>query len=394
MDAPAKTLPRRPLSVLRAYLDNEAAGGLVLMGAAALALLIANSPLAPAYFGALHSHIGPLSVLHWVNDGLMAVFFLFVGMEIKRELLDGQLATWPRRALPGIAAAGGMAVPALIYAAFNWHDPATLRGWAIPSATDIAFALGVLSLLGPRVPASLKVFLAALAILDDLGAVAIIAVFYAGDLSFPDLGLAAAVLAALVALNRFGVARLAPFLLLGALLWFFVLRSGVHATIAGVALALTIPLRAAPGRPDDVARSPLHRLEHRLHHWVAFGVVPVFGFANAGVSFAGLSVDALLAPLTLGVALGLLVGKLVGVFGAAALAIRAGLADVPMGAGRLQLVGVALLCGIGFTMSLFIGLLAFPDDPALQDEVKIGILLGSGTAGLLGWAVLRVAPGR
>jgi len=393
MAAPTETLlRRRPLSVLRSFLDSEAAGGLVLMAAAALALVVANSPLAPAYFGALHAHIGPLSVSHWINDGLMAVFFLFVGLEIKRELLDGQLSTWPRRALPGIAAAGGMAVPALIYAAFNWSDPATLRGWAIPSATDIAFALGVLSLLGPRVPASLKVFLAALAILDDLGAVAIIAVFYAGDLSLPDLGLAAAALAALAALNRFGVSRLSPYMLVGALLWFFVLRSGVHATIAGVALALTIPLRLAPGRPDDVAGSPLHRLEHRLHGWVAFGIVPLFGFANAGVSFAGVTADALLAPLTLGVALGLLVGKLVGVFGAAALAIRAGLADVPMGASWSQLVGVALLCGIGFTMSLFIGLLAFADDPALQDEVKIGILLGSGLAGLLGWAVLRVAP--
>jgi NhaA family Na+:H+ antiporter len=393
MAAPTETTPhRRPLSVLRSFLDSEAAGGLVLMAAAALALAVANSPLAPAYFGALHAHLGPLSVSHWINDGLMAVFFLLVGLEIKRELLDGQLSTWPRRALPGIAAAGGMAVPALIYAAFNWNDPETLRGWAIPSATDIAFALGVLSLLGPRVPSSLKVFLAALAILDDLGAVAIIAVFYAGDLSLPDLGLAAAVLAALAAMNRAGVLRLSPYLLLGALLWLFVLRSGVHATIAGVALAFAVPLRASPARPDDVAGSPLHRLEHGLHRWVAFGVVPLFGFANAGVSFAGLTADALLAPLTLGVALGLLVGKLVGVFGAASLAIRAGLADVPMGAGRAQLAGVALLCGIGFTMSLFIGLLAFAGDPALQDEVKIGILLGSGTAGLLGWAVLRVAP--
>jgi len=354
--------------------------------------VVANSPLAPTYFNALHAHVGPLSVSHWINDGLMAVFFLLVGLEIKREILDGQLSTWPRRALPGIAAAGGMAVPALIYAAFNWNDPATLRGWAIPSATDIAFALGVLALLGPRVPASLKVFLAALAILDDLGAVAIIAVFYAGDLSLPDLGLAAAALAALAALNRAGVLRLAPYLLLGALLWFFVLRSGVHATIAGVALALTVPLRGGQGRPDDTAGSPLHRLEHRLHRWVGFGIVPLFGFANAGVSFEGVGLGALLDHLTLGVALGLLVGKLVGVFGAAALTIRAGLADLPMGAGWGQLAGVALLCGIGFTMSLFIGLLAFADDPALQDEVKIGILLGSGTAGLLGWAVLRVAP--
>ena len=392
MAAPINTLPSRPPSVLRSFLDSEAAGGLVLMATAALALVVANSPLAPAYFGVLHAHLGPLSVSHWINDGLMAVFFLFVGLEIKRELLDGQLSTWPRRALPGIAAAGGMAVPALIYAAFNWGDPATLRGWAIPSATDIAFALGVLSLLGPRVPTSLKVFLTALAILDDLGAVAIIAVFYTGDLSLLDLGLAAAVLAALTALNRLGVLRLAPYLLLGALLWFFVLRSGVHATIAGVLLAFTIPLRAAPGRPDDVAGSPLHRLEHALHRWVAFGIVPAFGFANAGVSFADLTADALTDHLTLGVALGLVAGKLVGVFGSAALTIRAGLADVPMGAGRLQLVGVSLLCGIGFTMSLFIGLLAFADDPLLQSEVKIGILLGSGLAGLLGWAVLRVAP--
>ena len=392
MAVPSKPLPRRPFSMLRSLLDNETAGGLTLMAAAALALVVANSPAAPAYFGALHAHLGPLSVSHWINDGLMAVFFLFVGLEIKRELLDGQLSTWPRRALPGIAAAGGMAVPALIYAAFNWNDPATLRGWAIPAATDIAFALGVLSLLGPRVPASLKVFLTALAILDDLGAVAIIAVFYTGDLSFVDLGLAAVVLAALTALNRFGVVRLAPYLLLGAMLWFFVLRSGVHATIAGVLLAFTIPLHPAPGRPDDMAGSPLHRLEHGLHNWVAFGVVPVFGFANAGVSFADVTADALLDHLTLGVALGLVVGKLIGVFGAAALTIRAGLADMPMGAGWGQLVGVSLLCGIGFTMSLFIGLLAFADDPLLQSEVKIGILLGSGLAGLLGWAVLRVAP--
>jgi Na+:H+ antiporter, NhaA family len=383
---------RRPFSMLRHLLDNEASGGLVLMAAAALALVVANSPLAPAYFDALGAHLGPLSVLHWINDALMAVFFLLVGLEIKRELLDGQLSTWPRRALPGIAAAGGMAVPALIYAAFNWGDAATMRGWAIPTATDIAFALGVLALLGSRVPTSLKVFLTALAIIDDLGAVAIIAVFYTGDLSLLDLGLAAAVLAVLAGLNRAGVLRLLPYLVLGLALWFFVLRSGVHATIAGVLLAFTIPLHARPGRPDDMAGSPLHRLEHALHNPVAFSVVPVFGFANAGVSLAGLGPEALLDSLTLGVALGLLVGKLVGVFGSAALAIRLGLADVPMGAGWLQLVGVALLCGIGFTMSLFIGMLAFANDPALQAEVKVGILGGSILAGLAGYALLRVAP--
>jgi NhaA family Na+:H+ antiporter len=383
---------RRPLSMLRHMLDNEAAGGLVLMGAAALALVLANSPLSEAYFGTLHAPLGPLSVQHWINDGLMAIFFLFVGLEIKREFLAGQLATWSRRALPGIAAAGGMAVPALIYVTFNWSDPATLRGWAIPSATDIAFALGVLSLLGDRVPSSLKVFLAALAIIDDLGAVLIIAIFYTGDLSLPDLGLAAAVVAVLVALNRAGVLRLWPYLLLGAVLWVLVLRSGVHATIAGVALAMTIPLQAEPGRPDAMRASPLHRLEHGLHNWVAFLIVPVFGMANAGLSFAGLTTDALVDHLTLGVALGLVVGKLVGVFGSATLTIRLGLADLPMGAGWLQMVGVSLLCGIGFTMSLFIGLLAFAGDPLLQDEVKVGILIGSLAAGLAGWGVLRFAP--
>lgn len=382
---------RRPLSLLRDFLDNEASGGLVLMAAAAIALLLANSPLAPAYFAALHLHLGPLGLQHWINDGLMAVFFLFVGLEIKREFLDGQLATWPRRALPGIAAAGGMAVPALIYAAFNWSNPATLRGWAIPSATDIAFALGVISLLGDRVPSSLKVFLAALAIIDDLGAVVIIALFYTGELSALDLGLAAAVLAALAGLNRAGVVRPWPYLLLGLVLWVFVLRSGVHATIAGVALALTIPLKREPGRPDAMDGSLLHRLEHALHKPVAFLIVPVFGLANAGVSFADLTAEALVAPLTLGVALGLLAGKLVGVFGSAAITIRLRLADLPMGAGWLQMVGVSLLCGIGFTMSLFIGMLSFASDPLLQDEVKIGILGGSVLAGLAGYAMLRVA---
>ena len=392
MAAPDRNHAPRPASVLRAFLQDSASGGLVLMGAAALALVVANSPLAPTYFAALDAHLGPLSLLHWVNDALMAVFFLLVGLEIKRELLDGQLSTWSRRMLPGLAAAGGMAVPALIYAAFNSADPATARGWAIPAATDIAFALGVLALLGARVPTSLKVFLTALAILDDLGAVAIIAVFYSGDLSLPDLGLALVTGAALAALNRLGVLRLAPYLALGAVLWLLVLRSGVHATVAGVLLALAIPLRHAPGRTDDLAGSPLHRLEHALHGPVSFAIIPVFGFCNAGVSFSGVTASVLTDHLTLGVALGLLVGKLVGVFGAAALAIRLGLADMPAGAGRLQLLGVSLLCGIGFTMSLFIGMLAFADDPLLQAEVKIGILCGSGLAGLLGWLVLRFAP--
>ena len=384
--------PGRPVSLLRRFLDSEASGGLVLMGAAALALVVANSPAAPLYNGALRAYLGPLSVQHWINDALMAVFFLLVGLEIKREMLDGQLSTWPRRALPGIAAAGGMAVPAAIYLAFNIGDPATIRGWAIPAATDIAFALGVLSLLGNRVPVSLKVFLTALAILDDLGAVVIIALFYTAGISVLDLGLSAVVLALLVGLNRAGVMRLLPYLVLGAVLWVLVLRSGVHATIAGVLLALTIPLRPRPGRPDDLGESPLHRLEHALQPWVAFAIVPIFGFANAGVSLIGLGLGALADNVTAGIALGLFLGKLVGVFGFAALTIRLRLADLPMGAGWGQLVGVSLLCGIGFTMSLFIGLLAFPDDPALQDRVKIGILAGSFISGIVGAVVLLFAP--
>lgn len=383
----------RPGSVLRNLLQSSAAGGLILMAAAALALIVANSPLSETYFGALAAYVGPLNVSHWINDGLMALFFLLVGLEIKREVLDGQLSSWNRRILPGVAALGGMVAPALIFLAFNGSDPATARGWAIPAATDIAFALGVLSLLGKRVPTSLKVFLTALAIIDDLGAVFIIALFYTGDLAMLPLLLAVGVVAVLVAMNRFGVVRLLPYLALGAVLWVLVLQSGVHATVAGVLLALTIPLRRVPGRPDDMLTSPLHRLEHGLHGWVTFLIVPVFGFANAGVSFARLTPEVLTDNLTLGVAVGLLAGKLIGVFGCAYLVVRAGWADMPAGASTAQLFGVALLCGIGFTMSLFIGLLAFANDPVLQEEVKIGILAGSLIAGLLGWLVLRFARG-
>ncbi|TGV52048.1 Na+/H+ antiporter NhaA [bacterium M00.F.Ca.ET.141.01.1.1] len=383
---------QRPVSVFREFLDSEAAGGVILMVAAALALIVANSPLGETYFAVLHAYLGPLSVSHWVNDGLMAVFFLLVGLEIKREMLDGQLSTWPRRVLPGIAAAGGMVVPALVYVAVNSNNPAALSGWAIPTATDIAFALGVLSLLGSRVPASLKVFLTALAIIDDLGAVIIIAIFYTSGLSLAYLGAAFAVIAVLVVLNRMRVMSLVPYLVLGAILWVLVLKSGVHATLAGVALALTIPLERSAGIGHDLDHSPLHRLEHGLHKLVAFIVIPIFGFANAGVSLAGLSFGALIEPLTLGVAAGLVVGKLVGVFGSSALAIRFGLADLPAHAGWMHMLGISLLCGIGFTMSLFIGLLAFASDMALQDAVKVGILAGSFVAALLGAAVLLMAP--
>jgi NhaA family Na+:H+ antiporter len=381
---------RRPASVFRDFLKSEAAGGIILMCAAALALLIANSPAAPVYFAQLKTYVGGLSILHWINDALMAIFFLLVGLEIKREFLDGQLSTWPRRILPGIAAAGGMIVPAVIYIALNAATPETLRGWAIPTATDIAFALGVLALLGSRVPVSLKVFLTALAIIDDLGAVAIIALFYTADLSLAWLGLASVTLLVLGGLNRAGVVRLSPFLLLGAAVWFFVLKSGVHATLAGVALALTIPLRTSRARPDDPA-SPLHILEHALHPWVAFLIIPVFGFANAGVSLTGTSWAALLEPVTLGIAAGLFVGKQVGVFFTTWAAIRLNLADCPQDASMPQVFGVSVLCGIGFTMSLFIGLLSFPGSPALQDAVKVGVIAGSTFSALIGTLVLAFA---
>jgi NhaA family Na+:H+ antiporter len=391
-----KPQPRPPSSILRRLIESEASGGLVLLVVAVLAVIVANSPAADSYFSALHFYLGGLSVLHWINDGLMALFFLLVGLEIKRELIDGQLSTWPRRILPGVAAAGGMAVPALIYVAVaaGAGSGEALRGWAIPAATDIAFALGVLALLGPRVPVSLKVFLTALAILDDLGAIAIIAVFYTESLHFGMLALAALCIAILIGLGRLKVTALWPYLLVGAALWWFVLQSGIHATLAGVALALTIPVRRASGTPES-ARSPLHRLEHGLQPWVAFLVVPVFGFANAGVSFAGLPASALLDPVTLGIALGLFAGKQIGVFGSAFLAVRAGLADLPAKASWAQLYGVALLCGIGFTMSLFIGLLAFDRVPHLQDETKLGVLCGSAIAAIAGAIVLGLArPGK
>ncbi|WP_176056567.1 Na+/H+ antiporter NhaA [Brucella intermedia] len=381
-------------STLRQFLDNEASGGIVLMGVAVLALIVANSPFAERYFSGLHTYLGPLSIQHWINDALMAVFFLLVGLEIKREMLDGQLSSWNRRILPGAAAAGGMIVPALIYVIFNRDNPEALRGWAIPSATDIAFALGVISLLGSRVPSSLKIFVAALAIIDDLCAVIIIAVFYTADINLYALAGAAAVVALLVGLNRRGTLTLVPFLVSGVVLWVLVFMSGVHATLAGVVLALTIPIKVTPGLPEaghDV--SPLHRLEHLLHKPVAFFVVPVFGFANAGVSFNGVSLDTLAQPITLGVGLGLLLGKLVGIFGTVFLLVKARLADLPAMASWTQTLGTSLLCGIGFTMSLFIGLLAF-DDPALQDEVKFGILGGSVLAGLSGYLVLRFSKRR
>ena len=381
---PAAALPRATAIVAR-FLSSESAGGIVLMGAALAALIVANSPLSQGYFAALHSIWLGMSVEHWVNDGLMAIFFLMVGLEIKREVLAGGLSTWSQRALPGFGALGGMVVPALIYIAINWGNSETLKGWAIPAATDIAFALGVLSLLGKRVPTSLKVFLAALAIIDDLGAVVIIAFFYTTGLSMQMLLVSFATLVILIAMNRLGVRRLFPYLLVGSVLWFFVLQSGVHATLAGVAVTLCVPM----GKPEEEVRSPLLFLEEKLHMWVAFAVVPIFGFANAGVSLAGISMENLVDPVPLGVALGLLVGKQIGIFLLAALAIRMGLAKLPEGSNWAQLYGVALLCGIGFTMSLFIGNLAFAGSSHLIDEVKVGVLIGSTLAAIGGVMILR-----
>jgi Na+:H+ antiporter, NhaA family len=386
-----KHVLRRPLALIAEFLRLESAAGLLLMAAAALALALANSPLAPVYHAALAANIGVpgarLSLLHWINDALMAVFFLLVGLEIKRELLAGELSSVKRAVLPGIAALGGMVVPAVLYAACNWHDPATLRGWAIPAATDIAFALGILALLGSRAPTSLKVFLTALAILDDLGAILIIALCYTAEVSGIALGLAAAGLALLWAFNGFGVRRCAPYLVVGLGVWGAVLASGVHATIAGVAVALMIPLRGAGAGEED---SPLHRLEHGLHPWVAYGILPVFGLANAGLSFEGLSFGALLAPVPVGIAAGLFVGKQAGVLGASWLAVQRGWAAWPEGATSMQIYGVAVLCGIGFTMSLFIGGLAFPSDH-LQNQVKLGVFSGSALAAMVGFLVLRCA---
>ena len=377
----------RLLSAIKAFLDSETAGGNILMAVAALALIVANSSAGPAYFEILEQKYLGLSVLHWINDALMALFFLLVGLEIKREFIGGELSSWSTRSLPAIAALGGMAVPALVYVLLNSATPESLAGWAIPAATDIAFALGILALAGKRVPMSLKVFLAALAIMDDLGAVIIIAIFYTAQLNVWALGGVAAVTLILTGMNRIGIKALAPYLILGAGLWILMHESGVHATLAGVVLALTIPIAGNEA-------SPLHRLEHGLHKPVAFVIVPIFGFANAGVSLSGLSLETFTHPVTLGVAAGLFIGKQIGVFGATWLAVKMKLAAMPREATWAQVYGVALLCGVGFTMSLFIGLLAFPGHADWVEEVKIGVLTGSMLSAIAGLAVLRLAPAK
>jgi len=377
---------RDPMQTFRQFLRQESAAGLILMVVAAAGLLVANSPLARDYFAVQKFSIGGLTVRYWINDALMAAFFLLVGLEIKREMLEGQLASWKDRTLPGVAALGGMVVPALVYALLSQGDPQVLRGWAVPMATDIAFALGVLALLGSRVPLALKVLLTAIAIIDDLGAVLVIGLFYTDQLALPALAAAAAVLAGLVLMNRQGVRVLPPYLVGGVLLWFCVLQSGVHATLAGVALALTIPVRG--GGDSEAFAAPLHRLEHGLHPWVAFLVLPVFGFANAGVSWSGVSLAEMTARVPLGIAAGLLLGKPLGVFGFSWLAARLGLVALPPRVSWKQVLGLSCICGIGFTMSLFIGALAFADAPALAEQAKMGVLLGSALSGITGVALL------
>jgi len=385
-------LPLR--STFTRFFQLESASGLLLIAAAALALIINNSPLSYLYNGLLDvpvvAQVGALQIakplLLWINDGLMALFFLLIGLEVKREIIDGHLSRPSQIVLPGAAAIGGMVVPALIYYFLNKDNPAAVAGWAIPTATDIAFALGVLALLGKRVPVSLKLFLMTLAIIDDLGAIIVIALFYSGALSSLSLMLAAACLVALVAMNRMGVVKLGPYMVIGLILWVCVLKSGVHATLAGVTLALTIPLRTRNAEP-----SPLLALEHALHPWVAFGILPLFAFANAGVSLAGVTAESFTHHVPMGIAVGLLLGKTVGVFGLTWLAIKLGLAALPSGANWGQVLGVAILCGIGFTMSLFVGSLAFvPGSSEYAGMDRMGILTGSFFAAVIGYAVIAM----
>jgi len=376
----------KPSNFLADFLKMEAAGGILLMAAMALAIICANSFLNPVYEGIFSAKILGLSVTTWINDGPMAVFFFLVGLELKREFLDGELSDRKKVMLPVFGAIGGMLVPALFYAALNWGDAAAMRGWAIPTATDIAFALGVLALLGSRAPRSLKVFLTSLAIFDDLGAVLIIAFFYTAEIFSLALALAGVCVLILAGLNWMNVGKKAPYIIVGLLLWLATLKSGVHATVAGVVLAMFIPL-SIKGRPG---LSPLKSLEHDLHPAVAFVVLPVFAFANSGLNLRGMGAEQLLHTVPVGVALGLFVGKQLGVFSLCLLAVKLKIAELPSGANWTGLYGVALLCGIGFTMSLFIGSLAFQGGSAAAGfDERLGIIAGSLLSGLAGYLLLR-----
>jgi len=386
-----------PIQTIRDFLKLESASGLLLIGSMVLALICANTPLSSLYGAFLDTHvavhIGALVVakplLLWINDGLMAVFFLLVGLEVKREVLVGELSSVPQIALPGIAAIGGMVIPALVYIWFNWSDATAIKGWAIPTATDIAFALGVMALLGNRVPHALKLFLLTLAIIDDLAAIVIIAIFYTNQLAMTSLMLAAGAILALIVMNRFGVTRIAAYMVVGVFLWICVLKSGVHATLAGVVLAFAIPL-TTKGQQDH---SPAQDLEHSLHPWVAFAILPIFAFANAGVSLLGMTPSALLAPLPLGISLGLFIGKPLGIIGFSLVGVKLKIAQLPNGVNWRAFHGMATLCGIGFTMSLFISTLALE---GVSNDVgaaaRLGILIGSLFSALFGYFLLRQAP--
>ncbi len=387
-------------ATIRNFLNMESAGGIVLMGAAALAMIVANSPLS-GYYDLLLAvpvevRVGALQIakplILWVNDGLMAIFFFLIGLELKREIIEGELSTPANVLLPALGALGGILVPVAIYVWINKGDAAGIQGWAIPAATDIAFALAILTLLGNRVPVSLKIFLVSLAIFDDLGAIVIIALFYTANLSVLALTVAGACLVLLTLMAMRRVSSISPYVLVGVVMWTAVLKSGVHATLAGVALAAFIPMRHA----DDPSHSPLRELEHDLHTVVAFGVLPLFAFVNAGVSFAGVGVSDLLHPVPLGIAAGLFIGKQLGVFAFCAIGIKLGLARLPEGVGWAGLYGVSILAGVGFTMSLFIGGLAFEnvelDMDVIFDE-RLGIILGSLLSGVVGFLVLyKVLP--
>ncbi|MFZ7090118.1 Na+/H+ antiporter NhaA [Primorskyibacter sp. 2E233] len=380
------------LRAIDRFFSHEASGGILLMLAAVAAMIIANSGLAGVYDGALGSYLAVTlngeglqkPLILWINDGLMAIFFFLIGLELKAELLEGKLKRPSDVVLPGMAAVGGMVLPALVFLAFNLGNAATVTGWAIPAATDIAFALGVLALVGDRVPSSLKIFLLTLAILDDMGAIIIIALFYTAELKVDYLYLALIPAAIMFWLNAKGAHRVAPILLLGVVMWFFVLKSGVHATLAGVVTAFFIPLK------DKWGKSPLHALEHALSPYVLYFIIPVFAFANAGVVLKGLSFSDLFAPLPLGIALGLIIGKQIGVFGVTFVMVKMGLARMPSGATWAQIYGIACLAGIGFTMSLFIGSLSY-SDATLMNEVRLGVLAGSVISGILGYTALRLS---
>ena len=383
----------KTFSRIQEFIRLETSGGVVLMIAAIFAMIIANTSLSATYDLILSTYIkvgiGSFEIakpaILWINDGLMAIFFFLVGLEIKREVLAGELSSFDKAILPIMAAIGGMAVPGIIFAIVNWGTPENLKGWAIPTATDIAFALGILALIGSRAPIALKIFLLAIAIIDDLGAIVIIAIFYTSELSINALSISMIGFAAAIALNRLGIQRTAPYLLVGVIMWVFVLKSGVHATLAGVLIAFTIPLKA---KNEDEAL--LYKMEHGLHPWVAFLILPVFAFANAGVNFTGIGIDDLLQPLTLGIAVGLFLGKQIGVFLATWIGVKSGIARLPENVSWKHVYGVACLTGVGFTMSLFIGSLAFTTVDVMN-AVRLGVVLGSVLSGIIGYLLLKSA---